>query len=134
MKNTHNTIRLGGKEYALRDLKSKQELLDYLEEHGPTHAALMDFCEEYMDRYQNPLCWPYPILEGKHLGTFLILVREGVLSLPYDGANKEDYELLVTEDARLCAADDMEILLDDWKLFSADLEESMQAMQNFLEK
>ena len=133
MKKSHNTIRLGERIYDLQKLKSKQELLDYLQEHGSTHASLMDFCAEYMERYQNPLCWPYPISEGKHLGTFLILVREGVLSLPYDGADKENYEHLVPEDARFCTTDDMEPLLDGWKRFSEDLEAAMQTMKAFLE-
>ena len=115
------------------ELKSRQELLDYLQENGPTHSALMDFCEEYREQYGNELCWPYPISEGKHLGTFLVLVREGVLSLPYDDADKVDYELFCIDDMRMFQDyADMEIFMDDWKLFHEDLMAAMTGMKNYL--
>ena len=70
-----NEIEIGNTKLNMEELKSRQELLDYFGENGPTHTALMDFCEEYRAQYNNELCWPYPISDGKHLGTFLVLVR-----------------------------------------------------------
>jgi len=126
-------IKIGDLEMNLDELKSRQELLDYFQENGPTHSALMDFCEEYREKYGNELCWPYPISEGKHLGTFLVLVKEGVLSLPYDDADKVDYELFCIDDMRLFQDyADMEIFMDDWKLFHEDLMAAMTAMENYL--
>lgn len=126
-------IKIGGLELNLDELKSRQELLDYFQENGPTHSALMDFCEEYREKYGNELCWPYPISEGEHLGTFLVLVKEGVLSLPYDDADKVDYELFCIDDMRLFQDyADMEIFMDDWKLFHEDLMAAMTAMKNYL--
>ena len=52
-------LRLPGVWVNLKDLKSRRELLDYLVKHGPTHSSLMDFCEEYREKYHNDLCWPY---------------------------------------------------------------------------
>lgn len=126
-------IKIGGLEVDLEELRSRQELLDYFQENGPTHSALMDFCEEYREKYGNELCWPYPISEGKHLGTFLVLVREGVLSLPYDDADKVDYELFCMDDMRMFQDyADMEIFMDDWKLFHEELMAAMTGMKNYL--
>ncbi len=126
-------IQIGDLTLNLEELRSRQELLDYFNEHGPTHSALMDFCEEYREKYGNELCWPYPISDGKHLGTFFVLVREGVLSLPYDDADKVDYELFCMDDAALFKDyADMEIFIDDWKLFHNDLMQAMTAMRDYL--
>lgn len=129
-----NIMRLPDMMLDMNQLQSQRELTDYLKENGATHAALMDFCEPYRERYHNELCWPYPISDGKHLGTFLVLVREGVLSLPYDEADKEDYELFCLEDACLCDSDAMQIFLSDWKRFTDDLQFVMSDMMVFLMK
>ena len=71
-------------------LKSKDELMHWLVEHGANHLQLMDFCSDYMAKYCNELCWQYPISDGKHLGTYIVLVKEGVLSLPYPKHNHSD--------------------------------------------
>lgn len=127
------TMKIGRLELDLETLKSRKELLDYFEEHGPTHSALMDFCEEYRNRYGNELCWSYPISDGKHLGTFFILVREGILSLPYDNADETDYELFCVEDIKpVTDYADMEIFLDDWKMFHNDLVQAVTGMKNYL--
>ncbi len=126
-------IKIGDLTLNVEELRSRQELLDYFNENGPTHSALMDFCEEYREKYGNELCWPYPISDGKHLGTFFVLVREGVLSLPYDDADKVDYELFCMDDVALFKDyADMEIFIDDWKLFHNDLMQAMTAMRDYL--
>lgn len=126
-------LKIGDLTLNLEELKSRQELLDYFNGNGPTHSALMDFCEEYREKYGNELCWPYPISDGKHLGTFFVLVREGILSLPYDDADKVDYELFCMDDVALFQDyADMEIFMDDWKLFHNDLLQAMTAMRDYL--
>ena len=126
-------VKIGRLELDLETLKTRQELLDYFEEHDPTHSALMDFCEEYLDRYGDQLCWLYPISDGEHLGTFFVLVREGILSLPYNDADKIDCEIFCTEDIKpVTNYADMEIFLDDWKMFHNDLVQAMTGMKNYL--
>ena len=126
-------IKIGDLTLNLEELRSRQELLDYFNENGPTHSALMEFCEEYREKYGNELCWPYPISDGKHLGTFFVLVREGILSLPYDDADKVDYELFCADDAALFQDyEDMEVFMDDWKLFHNDLMQAMTGMRDYL--
>ena len=117
----------------LSELKSSKELLDFLDTQGPTHTSLMEYCDEYRKQYRNELCWSYPISDGKHLGTFLVLVQEGVLSLPYDEADKEDYELFCLEDAVLFrTAEEMDVFIDDWIRFNDDLDQAMQSMRKLL--
>lgn len=128
------TIAVGPHDIYLDDLKGKSELIAYLHENGPTHTALMDFCGDYRERYHNELCWSYPICDGLHLGTFFILVREGVLSLPYDDADKVDYELFCLDDARMCNRESMEDFLNDWDSFDLDLRSAMQSMKAFLRR
>lgn len=128
------SIEVDGHRILLGKLKSKAELMAYLQENGATHSSLMEFCEEYREQYQNELCWSYPISDGKHLGTFLVLVKEGILSLPYDDADKEEYELFCVEEAGLFhAAEEMEIFIQDWHSFDNDLRQAMAAMKRFLE-
>ena len=122
------TLQLPGVHVDLKDLKSKRDLLKYLELNGPTRSSLMEFCEEYQEKYHNDLCWPYPISDGVHMGTFLIPVKEGILSLPYDRVEFEDYEVFILGDARLCDAETMELFLEDWNSFSRELSRAMESM------
>ena len=109
----------------------QQGSIAYLHENGATHTALMDFCADYMEQYHNELCWNYPISDGLHLGTFLILVREGVLSLPYDDADKVDYELFCLDDARMCDRESIEEFLNDWEDFALDLWSVLRSMKAY---
>ena len=115
----------------LDNLRSKSELIAYLHENGPTHSTLMDFCTDYRERYHNELCWNYPISDGLHLGTFFVLVKEGVLAFPYDDADKVDYELLCLDDAKMCDRESMENLINEWDSFNRDLHSAMQGMIEF---
>lgn len=124
---------LNGNSINLDSLKSKEELLSYLEENGANHTALMDFCEEYREQYQDELCWAYPISDGLHLGTFLVLVREGLLSLPYDSADSEDYEHFCLEDVKMFDEDTLHIFLTEWKSYSNGLCGFMAAIKGFLQ-
>lgn len=128
-------LQLGDKRINFSELKSREDLLSYLQENGATHASLMDFCEPYLERFGNELCWPYPISDGKHSGTFLVLVRDGILSLPYDEMEKETYELFCVEDAAMFRySEEMQIFIDDWHFFDTDLRQAMHAMKQYLKE
>ena len=88
-------------------LKSKQELIDYLIENSPTERSLAEFCYSYAERYQNSLYWHYPICDTVHLGAYLVLVKEGVLYVPYNDADKVSCELFCLDDIRLLDANDI---------------------------
>ena len=92
----------------------------------------MDFCDPYREKYHNDICWPYPISDGKHLGTFLVPVKEGILSIPYDDADKVDYEIFCLDDIRMFDISALETLIDDWDNFSTELRSAMLGMKAFL--
>ena len=129
-----SAIKICSKVYDLQKLKTKQELLDHLTENGATHASLMDFCEDYLNQYHNDLCWPYPISDGLHLGTFFVLVKEGIACLPYNEATKEGYEHFCLDDVTMLDGPSLELLIDDWHTFSGDLWQAMHDMLWYLKK
>lgn len=131
---TDDFIKIGSQRFPLGKLKSRQEVLEYLRENGASHRALMDICGEYMEKYQNELCWCYPITDELHLGTFLLLVKEGVLSLPFNEVDSVDYELFCLEDACLCDAASINLLIADWYRFDSDLRHAMEGMRRHYEK
>ena len=131
---TNDFIKIGSQRFTLGELKSRQEVLDYLRENGASHTALMDICEEYREKYQNELCWHYPTTDELHLGTFLLLVKEGVLSLPFNEVDSVDYELFCLEDACLCDAASINLLIADWYCFDSDLRHAMEGMRRYYEK
>ena len=128
------TVNIGDVEVCFSDLKSKDELFSFFQEGACDHAALMEFCEDYQKRYNDTLCWPYTLAEGKHLGRFLVLVREGVLSLPYDGFDGENYEFFNLEDARLMTSNGLTDLVKEWRLFSDELVWAVSDMAAYLNK
>ena len=67
------------------------------------------------------------------MGTFILVVKEGYLSIPYDSADEEDYEILTLEDAALHDVDSLTVFLQDWKSFADDLTDAMREMCSILE-
>lgn len=128
------TIWIAEKYIRLSELKSKQDVMEYLFDNGPTHTTLIDLCAEYRQKYQNELCWKYPISDGKHLGSFMLLVKEGILSIPYDDADKVDYELFCMDDVCLFDLEAMETYISDWYYFDIDLRHAMADMKRYLQK
>lgn len=82
------SIRIEGNEILFDELKSRNELLDYLVQHSPNERSLFMFAAEYHTRFKNELIWHFPLRSGKHLGAFFVLVKEGILFVPYDDADK----------------------------------------------
>ena len=118
----------------LSTLKSKEELIAQFEENGAIHSSLMDFCEEYLERYHNELCWNYPITDELQLGMFFVLVSEGVFCIPYDEADDMVYETFCIEDAKMLDADSLDNFISDWYRYDRDLKNAMYAMQTYLHR
>ena len=115
------------------ELMTMHEVLSYLKENGATDRSLSDIREQHCTRFGNELCWRYPITDGIHMGTFILCVREGFLSLPFNSADEEVYEILVLQDAALCDTVTIKQLLSDWNRFSYDLADALETMRISLE-
>ncbi len=114
-------------------LMSAKEVLAYLKENGSTDCTLSDIRLRYYAAHGNELCWRYPISDGIHAGAFILVTKDGYLSLPYNSMDEEDYEILVLEDAVLHDPASLTTFLSDWESFSADLTDAMREMRRILE-
>ena len=108
------------------------DLLGFLRENGEDDRALAKIRERQYEEYGAEAIWRYPISDGLHLGTFIVPVKEGFISLPYDSVDKHDGELLELGEAALLSADAMQFFIEDWLSFSDDLLSAMRDMQSML--
>lgn len=99
-----------------------------------TNQNLMQHMRELIDRIKAADVAYYPTTDELHLGTFLLLVKEGVLSLPFNEVDSVDYELFCLEDACLCDAASINLLIADWYRFDSDLRHAMEGMRRYYEK
>lgn len=114
-------------------LMSVKEVLAYLKDNGSTDCTLSDIRLRYYAAHGNELCWRDPISDGIHAGAFILVTKEGYLSLPYNSMDEEDYEILIPEDAVLHDPASLTTFLSDWESFSADLTDAMREMRRILE-
>ena len=127
-------IKITGAFIRFSELRSRKEVMDILFDKGSTYTVLMNICEEYYRKYQNSLCWKYPISDGKHHGTFILLVKEGILGIPYDAVDKVDKEILCMEDACLLNRETMESFVSDWYHFDEVLRHTLADLKRYLQK
>lgn len=97
----NETIRIYGELVCLDTLKSRNELLDFLYAEGANESSLLRFATDYKEHQNNGLFWKVPIKDQKHLGVFFVLVKEGVLYLPYDDADKTNGAIISFDDMKL---------------------------------
>jgi len=113
-------------------LLSKDEALDLLFEYGEDYRAMAHLGKYYRSNFGNELVWRYPISDGLHLGTHILIVKEGFLSVPYESINRDDGELLELNAAATFDADDIQFFINDWRSFSDDLLRAMSDMLRIL--
>ena len=130
--NYAGTITVDGKIISMDTLWSKEELVEQLFDAGGSETALSDVCDRYVKQYGNQLYWSYPITDGEYNGVYFVLVQEGVLCLPYDVIDGEEYELFERDGVRLLSAEEMGYFISDWKRASRELEEVMDSFMNYL--
>lgn len=112
----------------LNSLKTKGELLRFLDENGANEPALLEFLSRYDDPADRSAYWLYPICDGKNIGLYLVPVKEGVLSLPYNRVDENEYEIFDTDRAAILSAEELQGLLDIWNEYSLDTGEALAAM------
>ena len=130
--NYAGTITVDGKIISMDTLWSKEELVEQLFDAGGSEADLSDVCDRYVKQYGNQLYWSYPITDGEYNGVYFVLVQEGILCLPYDEIDREEYEFFERDGVRLLSAEEMGYFISDWKRASRELEEVMDSFMNYL--
>lgn len=126
------TINIYGRAIGMHTLWPKDELVEQLFDAGGTEANLSSLCERYVKKYGNQLYWSYPISDGEYNGVYFVLVQEGILCLPYDEIDKDEYEIFEEDGVRLLSAEDMGYFIEDWKRASSELENVMDIFKNYL--
>jgi len=113
-------------------LFTQAEVLRLLEEGGEDFTALAPVRNRYHEDFGDELIWNFPISDGANGGIFFVLVREGVLGLPYDAVDTEVDELFALRKATLLNADTVQYYIDLWTPFSDDLLAALEAMKQTL--
>ncbi len=96
-------------------LKTKQQLIDFLTENPPNERSLAEFCHTNCERYGKSLYWHFPFGDTEHLGAYIVLVREGVLYLPYNQADSSNFEVFCLEDISFISAKEAHSMMVDYE-------------------
>lgn len=113
-------------------LLTKTQLLEFLEENGEDDRAMSQIRERYLQEFGNELVWRYPISDGMHMGTFIVCVKEGFISVPFNIIDAVDYEILELKQTAMFDADAMQVFIEDWISFSEDLVGAMKDIHRIL--
>ncbi len=113
-------------------LKSKQELIDYLSENGPNEPSLAEFCYEYGERHKNSLYWHYPIGDEMYLGAYIVLVKEGILCLPYKDADEKNYESFCLEETRFLTGDDIFLMKTEFCRYADGMSKTLETLTKYI--
>ena len=115
-------------------LKSKEDLLGFMMAHGCNHNSIHQFTKDYQDRYQSQLFWHVPYsYAGDHLGVYFVLVKEGVLMLPYDDADKISGAKFHPEDATFVNAATVYKYFHDFNSFASNVDCGLESLNEFLQ-
>jgi len=112
---------INGIEIDVSKLVSMQDVLDALAEGDGSYVDLEDIRNRYHEEFGNELMWNYPISGDLDVGTYIILVKEGFLSLPYNSVETDIYEIFQAEHAAILDEEHIQFLIDEWKRYSDDL-------------
>ena len=115
-----------------RDLLSQQDIKLKLETDGADYNTLVNICEAHQKKYGDYLFWHYPISDGEHSGVYFVLVKEGVLALPYNSVDNDCFEWFVLSDAKLCSHLDINDYIAEWEEYSHRLENQMASFKSYL--
>ena len=128
------SVRIGTTTVYLDMLKSKDELFDFMISHGCDQRALHHFTVEYVNKYHSQLFWEVPYSKGWHLGAYFVLVREGVLMLPYDDADKISKAKFHLEDATLVDLETVYKYRHDFHSFASNVDCGLESLCDLLRK
>jgi len=114
------------------NLESKQDVLDALKEGSGCYVDLEEIRNRYYEAFGNELMWNYPISGDLGVGSCIVVVKEGFLSLPYNSVETDIYEMFQTEHAAMLDEETVCFLIDQWNSYSADLLSAITDMLRIL--
>ena len=127
-----DTIVFNSIEIETKKLYTRKEVLEILGRGGATDRDLTNIRDKYSEEFGNELIWRYPIMVGEALGTVIIPVQEGFLSIAYDSVKPDVYEIYDLKNEILLSDHEVTLMLDDWALYSQELIKAMENMREIL--
>jgi len=109
-------------------LMTMDEVVDYLKTHGENYSSLSDIRTRYEEEFGKDLIWNYQHCSDCFPGFFIVPVREGFLSLPYDSVESDAYEIIVADSAALLCAEDLQTLQELYRSYVEALLGTMDEM------
>ena len=110
-------------------LWGKEEFVESLFDEGGTFTTMTDLC---VGEFGNELYWQFPVSDGAYNGVYFVLVKEGVLCLPYNVIDCENHECFESQGVRLCTAEEMGFFIHEWNRTDTELRNAMSAFYQFL--
>lgn len=107
-----NVVELDGHAFDRQQLLATAEVRDLLEQNGYHFVSLEPARKRYQAAFGDELCWPVPVCSGAHVGCVLLVVREGLLCLPYDCLDGETFEQFAVQDIKLLTKEQAQLLLN----------------------
>lgn len=112
-------------------LMSKDILMQKLENSGGMCSDLSALCKENVIRFGNELYWHCPLPDSEHSGYYFVLVKEGVLSIPYNYISDLDEEFALG-DAYMCGWKDMINFQNSWHEYAKHTEKTLEILGDYL--
>lgn len=117
----------------INDLMSEQEFMEKFAETDGKYSDISEICEVYVKKFGNELVWQYPISDERYSGGFFVLIKEGVLFLPYIDIENCD-EIIERDGIRKCNLTDVQRSIFDWRAYSSNTDRVLSNLFEYLEK
>ena len=115
-------------------LWSSSELTKKLTSAGATYTELTELCGRYVEDFGNELKWHYMCTESEFSGTLFVVVKEGVLCLPYSEVDTQGEIHFNMESARLCNSDSMGYYINAFDHYASYLFKTMGELKKFIKE
>jgi hypothetical protein len=102
-------------------LPKMQTVFDELAQGAGSYTDLEDIRNRNHEIFGNELMWNYPTSASLDVGSYIVAVKEGFLSLPYNNVETETYESFQIENAYILDEESLLFLINQWRVFSKDL-------------
>lgn len=123
---------INGCAVTMEDLMDKDTFIQRLMDAGGTFCCLQELGSENSQLFRDSLIWQYPFLGNGYHGCYLVLVREGVLMLPYNTVTDDDREIFEQESIRLVRSQDIRGMLTELRQFNQSMQETLKSLYNLV--
>jgi len=121
-------VKYMGLEIDKSKLMTMAEVVDYLQTHGENYSVFSELRDLYEEEFGNNLIWNYQNCADYYPGCFLVPVQEGILSVPYNEVDADEFEIIITDSIELLSAEELRDRLDRYRSYAEGLMNAMEEM------